>query len=60
MWPKGSDHGDFLFRYASSGNLFDKILKQIKNSWDCSVSTKNIETALIYIAGQVPIDMKVF
>ena len=45
MWPKGSDLGDTLFRYVSAGNLFDKILRQNKNSWDCIVSTKNIETA---------------
>ena len=44
MWPKGSDLGDTLFRYVSAGNLFDKILKQNKNSWECIVSTKNIET----------------
>ena len=45
MWPKGSDLGDTLFRYYPAGNLFDKILKQNKNSWDCIASTKNIETA---------------
>jgi hypothetical protein len=33
MWPKEFDLGDTLFRYASAGNLFDKILKQNKNSW---------------------------
>ena len=45
MWPKGFDLGDTLFRYYPAGNLFDKILKQNKNSWDCIVSTNNIETA---------------
>ena len=49
MWPKVFDLGDTLFRYVSAGNLFDKILKQNKNSWDCIVSTKNIETAFTTI-----------